>query len=87
MRRSFAVLVLSVLTVIAIAVPASACINDREVNAKEREFKSQYQQDTPQRTSEPWYSPPSGSKLIQFGALGMGSFLLIGAGAFCMKRN
>jgi hypothetical protein len=87
MQRSLPALILTLPSILGIAVPASACINDREVNAKEREFKSQYQQDTPQRGPEPWYSPPSGNKLIPFAALGTGSFLLIGAGAFCMKRN
>jgi hypothetical protein len=87
MRHSLSVLISSLVTFFAITVSASACINDREVNAKEREFKSQYQENTPRRAPEPWYSPPSEQKLVPFAALGTGSVLLIGAGVFCLKRK
>ena len=87
MRRSLSILVFSFVTFFGITVSASACINDREVNAKEREFKSQYQENTPRRAPEPWYSPPSEQKLVPFAILGTGSALLTGAGVFCLKRK
>ena len=87
MRRSLAVLVLSFSMVLAIAVPAFACINDREVNAKEREFKSQYQESTPSVAPTPNYSPGGQDKLIPIAALGTGSLLLVGAGIVCLRRT
>jgi hypothetical protein len=87
MRRFPAVLVLSMLTIFAIALPASACLNDRDVNAKEREFKSQYHQNTPSVPPEPVYSPPMREKMVPYAALGTGSFLLLGAGLVCLRRK
>jgi hypothetical protein len=87
MRCSLAVLVLSVLTIVTVAVPASACLNDRDVKAKEREFKSQYQEIAPSVPSEPEYSPPLRDKVVPYAALGTGSFLLLGAGLSCLRRK
>jgi hypothetical protein len=87
MRHSLSVLVFSLATVFAITLSASACINDREVNAKEREFKSQYQESNPSSAPAPSYTPSTQDKLVPFAALGTGSVLLTGAGVFCLKRK
>ncbi|HKI38352.1 MAG TPA: hypothetical protein VKA46_41265 [Gemmataceae bacterium] len=60
----------------AVALPARACINDREVNRSEREFKSQYLQPPPAPASEP-SSPQSQGLPMAF--LGGGAVLLLGA--------
>jgi hypothetical protein len=87
MRRLLATLSTSLTFLCLFAFPASACINDSEVNAKEREFKSQYQEDKPQYMPEPVYSPRNGQKLAPFAAVGVGSALLAGACVFCLKRK
>jgi hypothetical protein len=66
---------LSALLLAAAALPARACINDREVNRAEREFKSQYLQPAP-TISEP--SPPE-SRAVPIALLGGGGFLVLGA--------
>jgi hypothetical protein len=62
------------------ALPARACINDREVNRAEREFKSQYLAPTPPT------SDPSGTQAkpipIAFLAAGV---LLLGATAVILN--
>ena len=64
----------------AAALPARACINDREVNRAEREFKSQYRQTAP--TTQPAPSP-SGTQesTLPLAFLGGGAVLLLGATA------
>jgi hypothetical protein len=71
----------------AAAASASACINDREVNAKEREFKSQYQESTPSNPPKPSYPPGNQNRLGPIAALGTGTLLLAGAGLVCLKRK
>jgi hypothetical protein len=62
----------------AAALPAPACINDREVNRAEREFKSQYRQTVPTTQPAP---APSGTqeKALPLAVLGGGAVLLLGA--------
>jgi hypothetical protein len=62
----------------AAALPARACINDREVNRSEREFKSQYQQPAYTPTPAP---PPAQDQGTSLAFLGAGTFLLLGAAA------
>ena len=63
----------ALLVLVATACPAKACINDREVNKAEREFKSSYM--TPPPTGEPVYeSPPEqnqGFTLMSYTGLGL----------------
>jgi hypothetical protein len=68
---------LSALVLLSAVLPARACINDREVERAEREFKSQYLQTPPAEppTSEP--APQSQGLPIAF--LGGGTVLLLGA--------
>jgi hypothetical protein len=87
MRRQFSGLALSVLLLGVGAMPAWACINDREVNTKEREFKSQYQDDQPHYAPEPTSSPSTREQLLSFAAAGAGSAMLMGACVFCFKRK
>ena len=71
------VIALSVLFLTAAAaLPARACINDREVTRAEREFKSQYQQTAP--AGEPT-SEPSRSEGLSVAFMGGGTVLLLGA--------
>ncbi len=62
------------------ALPARACINDREVNNAEREFKSHYVDPTPSEAAPAASpSPSTGDHLEFYGPLTMGGLLLIGA--------
>lgn len=76
-------LVCSLLSGLAIAwsnLSVHACINDREVNNAEREFKSQYQEKpaSEQPATDP--SPPSAlDSFKEFGPLALGGALLVGA--------
>jgi len=80
---------LSILTVsflMICAIPARACINDREVGKAEREFKSSYMSDTP--TGQPAnYDPsPDGDAMTPMAILGTGAMLLVGATLVSLKR-
>ena len=83
--RSFAALVLGCLLLTA-GPAARACINDREVNSAEREFKSSYMEDTPQGEPAPEYAPPPPDRTAPLAVLGLGSTLLLGAAVVCLKR-
>jgi hypothetical protein len=75
------ILRLSALMLLAVAaLPARACINDREVNRAEREFKSQYLQTAPETQPAP---DPSGTQetALPIAFLGGGGVLLLGATA------
>jgi hypothetical protein len=87
MRHPLAAICLSLTLLGAFALPTSACINDREVNTKQREFKSQYHEDAPQYTPEPLYSPSTTEKLLSFVAVAAGSVMLTSACVFCLKRK
>jgi hypothetical protein len=75
------------LLVLASAAPALACINDREVNKSEREFKSTYNGDTPRGEPVPGYTPPAEDKGERIALLGGGSVLLLGACAVCLRKT
>jgi hypothetical protein len=74
----------ALLLLAAFASPVLACINDREVNRSEREFKSQYMTPTP--TSEP-STPPSQDSWTPFALLGGGAVLLVGATVTTFKQT
>ncbi len=62
------------------ALPARACINDREVNNAEREFKSHYVDPTPAESSPPAGPVTSAGEQLKFyGPLTLGGLLLVGA--------
>jgi hypothetical protein len=64
----------------AAALPAQACINDREVNRAEREFKSQYLQTAPAIQPAPDTSGIQ-ERVLPVAFLGSGGVLLLGATA------
>lgn len=69
-------------------LPAHACINDREANNAEREFKSQYQEKI---ASEPPVSvplsPSTTDQLKEHGPLVLGGMLLIGSMVQVRRRS
>jgi hypothetical protein len=67
----------ALMLLVAFALPAQACINDRDVNRAEREFKSQYLQPAP--ATQP-VRDPSGpwENALPIAFLG-GGVLLLGA--------
>ncbi len=76
---------LSALVILAaVALPAWACINDREVNRAEREFKSQYRQTVPTGQPAAYPSAPQESTL-PLAFLGGGTVLLLGATATILR--
>jgi hypothetical protein len=71
---------LSALALLASAAPrALACINDREVNRAEREFKSQYQPTA--APTPPAVSPGSRDSVLPIAFLAGGAVLLLAATA------
>ncbi len=59
---------------------AAACINDRESDKAEKEFKSRYlDQQAPSGTSPASPSSPPENRLLTVGATSVGAVLLIGA--------
>jgi hypothetical protein len=68
----------------AAALPAQACINDREVDRTEREFKSHYLETAPVTQPAP---NPSGTeqKALPIAFLGGGGILLLGATASVLR--
>lgn len=72
----------AVLAAIAPAVPA--CINDREVQTHEREFKSQYL--APKASPAP-QSPPSDGGYLNVAAAGGGLMLLVGAAVVSFRSH
>jgi hypothetical protein len=86
MRRHLAHVLLSLLVFGATALPALACINDREIERKEREFKSHYQDNQELSNPVKETAPTSDEKLLPYAALGAGSFLLVGAAAICVRK-
>jgi hypothetical protein len=73
----------ALLLLAAIATPVLACINDREVNRSEREFKSQYMTPTP--TNQP-STQPSQDSWTPFAFLTGGAVLLVGATITTIKQ-
>ncbi|MFO0808783.1 MAG: hypothetical protein U0746_09190 [Gemmataceae bacterium] len=76
MRRLTATLVAALTT-----APAFACINDREVESHEREFKSSYQ-----FAPKPAEPPPSPADHYPAVATAGGVALLLGAGVLTFRR-
>lgn len=69
---------LSALVVLmSLAGPAAACLNDREIDSAEREFKSNYQEKAAPSPSPA--QPSSDDRLLVWGGAGAGSVLLVGA--------
>jgi hypothetical protein len=85
MRRPLLVLLMAVLALAVSVSAASACINDRETNKAEREFKSTYEK----APAAPEYQPPPADngkeKLITLGG-GLGAGLLAGAVIIGLRR-
>jgi hypothetical protein len=80
MRWYLRCLVLSALVATVGGPPARACINDREVNNSEQEFKYSYpDQPAPETPSTDSLPLVSRDPTRTFGALGVGGFLLVGA--------
>jgi hypothetical protein len=74
----------ALLLLAAIASPVLACINDREVNRSEREFKSQYMAPTPMSVP---VTQPSQDSWMPFAFLGGGAVLLVGATVTTIKQT
>jgi hypothetical protein len=72
---------LGALTVLgATAAPVLACINDREVNKSEREFKSHYLDPQPlPGAGAPSDDSTDRGDLMVYGGMGTGTLFLIGA--------
>jgi hypothetical protein len=71
---------ITAMSLILVASVAAACVNDREVDTREREFKSQYM--TP-RPPEPVSPEPSNVPLAVAG----GGLLLLTAAAVVASRS
>lgn len=79
MRRFLLCSFISGLVVATSGLSAYACINDREADNAEREFKSQYQEKPASMAPAP--TPPSVStsdQIKEFGPLVLGGALLVG---------
>jgi hypothetical protein len=86
MRHSLPAIAASLALLGACALPAAACINDREVGPKEREFKSHYQDNQPGTIPVQEISPATEQKLAPYAVLGAGSLLLAGAVVACVRK-
>jgi hypothetical protein len=85
MRRSLLCLLTSAVLLAITALPTRACLNDREVDNAEREFKSHYAD--PAEGQSPRLPPPSATdQLKYYGPLAMGGLLLVGAFAQVRRR-
>lgn len=86
MRRIFLCSLVSGLVMAMSNLPIRACINDREANNAEREFKSQYRENP---TSEPAVPSPDSTtdQLKEHGPLVLGGALLIGAMMQVRRRS
>lgn len=76
---------LVLVAVLAVAVgPALACINDRESQRSEKEFRSSYIE-----VEKPAYQPPPPpeNNLLIYGGSGLGASLLLGAGLLGLVRS
>ena len=81
-------LFLGALTLAALLVPAgaaTACLNDREVERTEREFKSSYIEK--QAPPTPTYPEPTPkNNLLTYGGSGAGMVLLLGGFVLALRR-
>jgi hypothetical protein len=88
MRRFLLCSLLSVVAMAWSSLPARACINDREANNAEREFKSQYQEKPAPEPSAPVPSSPSATdQLKEYAPLALGGALLVGAMVQVRRRS
>jgi hypothetical protein len=88
MRRFLLCSLVSGLVVALSSLSARACINDREVNNAEREFKSQYQEKPATESTVPAPSPVSTTdQLKEYGPLALGGALLVGAMVQVRRRS
>ncbi|HEY7159449.1 MAG TPA: hypothetical protein VH575_36220 [Gemmataceae bacterium] len=88
MRRFLLCSLVSGLVVTMSSLSARACINDREVNNAEREFKSQYQEKPVSESPASEPSPPSTSdQFKEYGPLALGGVLLVGAMVQVRRRS
>jgi hypothetical protein len=71
---------ITAMTLVLVTSAAAACVNDREVDTREREFKSQYLAPWPQ---EPLSPEPSDVPLAALG----GGLLLLTAAAVVAGRS
>jgi hypothetical protein len=77
--RAFSRLLLATFCLAFSASTAFACLNDRDINQAEREFKSSYQEDQPATPSLESQPSDLKEKLLVYGGGGAGAVLLIGA--------
>lgn len=82
MSKLLCALLAAVLVALVYVGPAAACINDGTTYQKEREFKSQYQdqQESPGQDN-------GAVDVVAWGATGTGAVLLIGAVAIMLPRR
>lgn len=83
MRRFFQRGLFSFFTLMLIDVNAHACLNDREVERIEREFKSQYQANPVPKDVSPEPASPKAPLILSWA----GGALLFGAAVVCLKAT
>jgi hypothetical protein len=78
-------IILLTLVLLSQAAFASACINDRESEKSEKEFKSRYIDVKPEPAPE--VSPPAKDNLLVYGGSTVGAGLLLAAFGLCVSRK
>jgi len=86
MKRLLTLALCSTLVVLAGVRPALACINDREVESAEREFRSAYPTPAPVSPAPPPPSPSLQDQIKLYAPLTMGGLLLVGAIVQTVRR-
>jgi hypothetical protein len=82
MTTFFKSLLFACIVVAATNASARACINDREINKAEREFKSSYPTvPSVEQISPDELTPPPGPRIVRIAAVGVGAGLILAAGA------
>jgi len=87
MNRTFCTLILgTALLLLFNALPAAACLNDREVETDEQEFRSRYETEPP--TVQVEQTPDDGQQIRLSGLLagGTGLLLTLAGGALVVLR-
>lgn len=85
MRQFFRSISLCLLLVAGWLPAARACINDREVGAAEREFKSNYMEKAAPE-STPSYQPSEEHQGTPLALMGLGAALFVGAVVTSVKK-
>jgi hypothetical protein len=82
MKKALVNLIASLVAALVCVLPATACINDGTTLQKEKEFKSQYQdqQESPGQDN-------GAIDVVAWGATGTGAVLLIGAVAVMLPKR